>query len=153
MKQLLRNSIKAVMDTYISFECACIRLFVSPQKEKVLILRKDVIGDFILFAGSTSGASVSFRDPRISVANIRVDDASISPNSQILSAVSRVNASKDKVEMISVIIPTYNYGRFLSECIDSVLAQTIDDWECIIVDNASSDDTEQIVLQYKQQDN
>lgn len=55
--------------------------------------------------------------------------------------------------MISVIIPTYNYGRFLSECIDSVLAQTIDDWECIIVDNASSDDTEQIVLQYKQQDN
>lgn len=37
------------MDTYISFECACIRFFVSPQKEKVLILRKDVIGDFILF--------------------------------------------------------------------------------------------------------
>jgi ADP-heptose:LPS heptosyltransferase len=49
MKQILRNSIKAIMDTYISFECACIRLFTSPQKEKILILRKDVIGDFILF--------------------------------------------------------------------------------------------------------
>ncbi len=49
MKQILRNSIKAIMDTYISFECTCIRLFISPQKEKILILRKDVIGDFILF--------------------------------------------------------------------------------------------------------
>jgi glycosyltransferase involved in cell wall biosynthesis len=43
--------------------------------------------------------------------------------------------------LISVIIPTYNRKTFLSEAIRSVQAQTYRDWELIVVDDGSSDDT------------
>lgn len=49
---------------------------------------------------------------------------------------------------ISVIIPTYNCGSYLAEAIDSVLAQSITDWECIIVDDGSTDDSGDIAKKY-----
>lgn len=49
---------------------------------------------------------------------------------------------------VSVLIPTYNYGHFLDEAIQSVLAQTFDDFELIIMDNCSTDNTEAIVQPY-----
>jgi glycosyltransferase involved in cell wall biosynthesis len=50
--------------------------------------------------------------------------------------------------LISVIMPAYNAARFIGKAIDSVLAQTYPDWELIIVDDASSDETEAIVQGY-----
>jgi glycosyltransferase involved in cell wall biosynthesis len=47
--------------------------------------------------------------------------------------------------IVSVIIPTYNRGRLLREAVQSVLAQTFADWELIVVDDGSTDDTEQFV--------
>lgn len=47
--------------------------------------------------------------------------------------------------VISVIIPTYNYGRFLRECLDSVFVQTFRDIEVIVVDDGSTDDTPAIL--------
>ena len=43
--------------------------------------------------------------------------------------------------LVSVIMPTYNCGKFITESIDSVIAQTVTDWELEIVDDCSTDDT------------
>ncbi len=47
---------------------------------------------------------------------------------------------------VSVVIPTYNRSVFLMESIESVFAQTIDDFELIIIDDGSTDDTRDLVL-------
>jgi glycosyltransferase involved in cell wall biosynthesis len=49
---------------------------------------------------------------------------------------------------VSVLIPTYNYAHFLDDAIQSVLAQTYTDYELIIVDNASTDNTDEVVARY-----
>lgn len=49
---------------------------------------------------------------------------------------------------ISVIISSYNYGKYLEEAIDSVIGQTYKDWELIIVDDGSSDNSIEIIKSY-----
>lgn len=49
---------------------------------------------------------------------------------------------------ITIGILTHNYGRYIREAIDSVLTQTRTDWELIICDDASTDDTSEIVKPY-----
>ena len=46
---------------------------------------------------------------------------------------------------ISIVIPTYNHATFLARAIESVLFQTFEDWELIIIDNYSSDRTSEIL--------
>ena len=54
--------------------------------------------------------------------------------------------------LVSIITPTYNCGAFIAETMDSVLAQTYTDWEMIIVDDCSTDDTRQVVEAYQTKD-
>ena len=49
---------------------------------------------------------------------------------------------------VSVCIPTYNRAKLLQQAIESVLAQTFEDFELVISDNASTDETEQVVKSY-----
>ena len=49
---------------------------------------------------------------------------------------------------VSVITATYNYARYLGEAIESVLAQTLADWEMIVVDDGSSDNTAEVIQPY-----
>ncbi len=51
---------------------------------------------------------------------------------------------------VSVIIPTHNRAAMLREAIDSVLVQTYQDWELLIVDDGSTDETAKVVAAYRQ---
>ncbi|WP_339226565.1 glycosyltransferase family 2 protein [Oceanobacillus sp. FSL K6-2867] len=55
--------------------------------------------------------------------------------------------------LISVITPAYNAERFIGDTIDSVLNQTYSNWEMVIVDDRSTDNTTSIVEEYRKRDN
>ncbi|WP_310992294.1 glycosyltransferase family 2 protein [Aequorivita marina] len=50
--------------------------------------------------------------------------------------------------LISIIIPTYNRAHLIGETLDSVLAQTYQNWECLVVDDGSTDNTEKLMAEY-----
>ena len=54
--------------------------------------------------------------------------------------------------LMTVIMPSYNAERFIAESIESVVAQTIEDWELIVVDDASTDGTPNIVAAFQHRD-
>jgi len=53
---------------------------------------------------------------------------------------------------VSIITATYNHEKFIAKCIESVLRQTYPNWEQIIVDDGSTDNTESIVREYAAKD-
>ena len=54
--------------------------------------------------------------------------------------------------VVSVIVPAYNYAQFLPDALESVLAQTFAGWECVIVDDGSTDETPQVARRYVDRD-
>lgn len=60
------------------------------------------------------------------------------------------NPTKD---LISVIMPCYNQAQYLSEALESVMNQTYPHWECIIIDDGSTDGTKDIASDYCKKDN
>jgi glycosyltransferase involved in cell wall biosynthesis len=59
-----------------------------------------------------------------------------------------VSKKQLKKKMISVIIPSYNHAEYILKCIDSVLSQTYTDWQLIVVDDGSNDDSNTIIAKY-----
>lgn len=53
---------------------------------------------------------------------------------------------------VSIIVPCYNQAKYLPEALDSVLAQTYPNWECIIVNDGSPDNTEEVARLYCEKD-
>jgi glycosyltransferase involved in cell wall biosynthesis len=54
--------------------------------------------------------------------------------------------------LVSIIVPSYNHAIYLPETLNSVSAQTYTNWECIIVNDGSSDNTEEVARQYCEKD-
>lgn len=55
--------------------------------------------------------------------------------------------------MISIIIPVYNTALYLDQCLESVYAQSYTDWECIVVDDGSTDNSAEICDNWAKKDN
>lgn len=56
-------------------------------------------------------------------------------------------------ELISVVIPSFNRSELLVEMIDSLIAQTYTNWECLVIDDGSTDNTFDLVKDYSEKDN
>jgi glycosyltransferase involved in cell wall biosynthesis len=57
-----------------------------------------------------------------------------------------------KNSFISIIVPCYNQAQYLDECLQSVLNQTYQNWECIIVNDGGSDNTEEVAKKWIDKD-
>ena len=54
---------------------------------------------------------------------------------------------------ISIIVPVYKVEKYLRRCLDSIVAQTFTDWECILIDDGSPDNSGKICDEYAEKDN
>jgi glycosyltransferase involved in cell wall biosynthesis len=52
------------------------------------------------------------------------------------------------MKLVSIIIPVYNRGHLIGETLDSILSQAYKNWECIIIDDGSMDETKTVVTEY-----
>lgn len=67
----------------------------------------------------------------------------------MLAPAHSICAKEALIPRVSVIIPTYNRSAFVSEAIDSVLQQSFQDFELIVVDDGSTDGTNEVVARYQ----
>src|SRR6266567_1415436 len=54
--------------------------------------------------------------------------------------------------LVSVVVPVYNEVEYLGECLESILAQTYSNWNCVVVDNCSTDGSGEIAARYAAKD-
>ena len=54
--------------------------------------------------------------------------------------------------IISIIVPIYNRGKWLPNCLDSISSQTFKDWECILINDGSTDNSLKIAQEYAAND-
>ncbi len=54
--------------------------------------------------------------------------------------------------LVSVVVPVYNEAEYLGECLESILAQTYSNWNCVVVDNCSTDGSGEIAARYAAKD-
>lgn len=69
--------------------------------------------------------------------------------------VRSIDSNKLRIQaepLVSIVIPCYNYGLFISQTLDCLLTQSYQNWEAIIVDDGSTDETQQVVSQYVKRD-
>ena len=57
---------------------------------------------------------------------------------------------KKTIPAVSIIIPMYNVEKYIGECLDSIFAQTFQDFEVIVVDDCSTDNSCAVVENYIQ---
>lgn len=63
-----------------------------------------------------------------------------------------LNYTHSHLNLVTVIVPCYNYAHFLGETLDSIIAQTYPNWECLIIDDGSTDNTKSVAESYCKKD-
>ena len=66
--------------------------------------------------------------------------------------VEKVEKEERKDGLISIIVPVYNAEKYLDKCIQSILCQTYDNFELILIDDGSSDKSFDICVSYSKLD-
>ena len=51
---------------------------------------------------------------------------------------------------VSIIIPVYNVEKYISKCLDTLVNQTLEEIELIVVNDGSTDESENIIMKYKE---
>ena len=59
--------------------------------------------------------------------------------------MNKVHIIEHKEGLVSVVIPTYNHAHFLGEALQSVIDQTYMNWEALVIDNNSKDNTDYVI--------
>lgn len=75
-------------------------------------------------------------------------DKNVDPQLKVTTNVSTTTSRP----LVSVIVPTYNYGALISETLNSLQRQTLTSWECIVVDDGSTDDTAEVVTRFAERE-
>lgn len=65
---------------------------------------------------------------------------------------SEQNKKHEVSPLISVVLPVYNGGKYIAEALESILSQTFSDYELIVIDDGSTDDTYRILQEYQAKD-
>ena len=78
-----------------------------------------------------------------------IHPVSSEPNSSDTTSGASTNHSQP---IISIVISCYNCEKFLPICVDSIRNQTMENWELFLLDDASTDNTKNIIEQYSQSD-
>jgi glycosyltransferase involved in cell wall biosynthesis len=60
-----------------------------------------------------------------------------------------INLNDEQAALVSIVLPVYNGEKYLVESLDSVLAQTYQNWELVIINDGSTDGTENLILKYQ----
>lgn len=66
--------------------------------------------------------------------------------------MANVTNNKKPAPLVSIAVPVYNGEGFMDDCLNSILAQTFTDWECVVVNNCSTDRTREIVSGFVEMD-
>jgi glycosyltransferase involved in cell wall biosynthesis len=82
------------------------------------------------------------KDEAVDTVDTRVRSPSVPPLPSL--------ESRTELPLVSVIIVNYNYGRYLEDAVESVLTQTYPRVECIVVDNASTDETPRVLAKLRE---
>ena len=90
----------------------------------------------------------SYTGHYVQVPFVEADKRAFAVMELIADDLQRISSNSFDYPLISIIMPTYNRGSLISDAIDSVLNQTYFNWELIIVDDASSDDSRGVVSRY-----
>ncbi len=71
---------------------------------------------------------------------------------ELYESVYKDKRARVSAPRVSVVVPCYNLGRYLPDTLQSLQAQTMEDWECIVVNDASPDDTAEVAAAWAARD-
>ena len=58
----------------------------------------------------------------------------------------------NEIPLVSIVVPIYNSASYLPRCLDSILKQTYTNWECILINDGSTDNSSEIAQNYVARD-